>query len=52
MKKYKFGASYGFAGCKIDDEFEAEDEQEAEEIAREMAFERVDWWFYEVEEED
>lgn len=51
MKKYKFGASYGFAGCRIDDVIEADCEEDAYEQAREMAFERVDYWIEEIEDD-
>ncbi len=52
MKKFKAYLDIGFAGCKIEEEFEVEDnatEKEIEEQAREAIFDRIDWGYYESE---
>lgn len=47
--KYKIGGSYGYAGTNWEDEIEADSQEEAEDIAREQALERVEWWAQPVE---
>lgn len=44
MPKYRIGGSYGYAGTDWEDEIEAEDEDDAEEQAKDRAMEQVEWW--------
>lgn len=51
MRKIKVYLETGFAGCRIEEEFEVEDDAtdaQLEEQAREAIFDRVDWGWYEV----
>ena len=46
MKKIKVWLNTGFAGANYEDEFEVEDDatnEEIEEEARDLAFNRIDW---------
>lgn len=54
MPKYKLHANYGFAGSQLvlDDCFEAENEDEAHDVAWQMAIERVDSWVEELEDDE
>lgn len=52
MKKFKAYLDIGFAGGRIEEEFEVEDnatKEEIEEQAREAVFDYVDWGYYEIE---
>lgn len=49
MKKVKWYLNTGFAGCKHEGEFEVEDDvtkEEIEELAKEEAFNNIDWEWY------
>lgn len=51
MRKIKAYLDAGFAGCRIEEEFEVEDDAtdaQVEEQAREAIFDRVDWGWHEV----
>ena len=52
MPQYRIGMSFGFAGGDIEDVVEAENLEEAEEIAWQWAVERVNSWAEEIEEEE
>lgn len=44
MPKFKIGGSYGYVGTDWEDVIEVDDLEEAEELAKDQALERVDWW--------
>ena len=51
MRKIKAYLDTGFAGCRIEEEFEVEDDatqQQIEEEAREAVFNSIDWGWHEV----
>lgn len=51
MRKIKAYLDTGFAGCRIEEEFEVEDDatqQQIEEEAREAVFDSIDWGWHEV----
>lgn len=55
MRYFKGGVSTNLVGSDCSFEFEVEDdatEEEIEEIAREAAFDYIDWWYDEVNDED
>lgn len=52
MKKIKVWLNTGFAGCVHENEFEVDDdatEEEIEEMAKEIAFNDIDWGWSESE---
>lgn len=51
MPKFKIGGSYGYVGTDWEDAIEAEDLEEAEEIAEERALRNVDYWAEELPED-
>lgn len=51
MRKIKAYLDTGFAGCRIEEEFEVEDDatqEQIEEEAREAVFNSIDWGWNEV----
>lgn len=51
MRKIKAYLETGFAGCRIEEEFEVEDDatqEQIEEEAREAVFNSIDWGWHEV----
>ena len=51
MRKIKAYLDTGFAGCRIEDEFEVENDatqEQIEEEAREAVFNSIDWGWHEV----
>lgn len=55
MRKIKAYLETGFAGCRIEEEFEVEDDAtdaQVEEQAREAIFDRVDWGWHEATDSD
>lgn len=53
MKKITVTTHTGFPGCVHVDEIEVEDdatEEEIEEACKEVAFERIEWYYEEEEE--
>lgn len=51
MRKVKAYLDTGFAGCRIEEEFEVEDDatqEQIEEEAREAVFNSIDWGWHEV----
>lgn len=51
MRKIKAYLDTGFAGCRIEEEFEIEDDatqEQIEEEAREAVFNSIDWGWHEV----
>lgn len=51
MRKIKAYLDTGFAGCRIEEEFEVEDDatqEQIEEEAREAVFNSIDWGWHEV----
>ena len=51
MRKIKAYLETGFVGCRIEEEFEVEDDatqQQIEEEAREALFNSIDWGWHEV----
>lgn len=51
MRKIKAYLDAGFAGCRIEEEFEVEDDatqEQIEEEAREAVFNSIDWGWHEV----
>lgn len=51
MRKIKAYLDTGFAGCRIEEEFEGEDDatqEQIEEEAREAVFNSIDWGWHEV----
>jgi hypothetical protein len=52
MPRYKIYADYGVAGYQVEEEIEADNEAQAEQMAWEMAVERVNSWVDEITEEE
>lgn len=55
MRKIKVYLETGFAGCRIEEEIEVEDDAtdaEVEDLAREAIFDRIDWGWYEATDSD
>ncbi len=55
MRKIKVYLETGFAGCRIEEEIEVEDDatdDQVEEQAHEAIFDRVDWGWYEATDSD
>ncbi len=51
MRKIKAYLDTGFAGCRIEEEFEVENDatqEQIEEEAREAVFNSIDWGWHEV----
>lgn len=51
MRKIKAYLDTGFAGCRIEEEFEIENDatqEQIEEEAREAVFNSIDWGWHEV----
>ena len=51
MRKIKAYLETGFAGCRIEEEFEVENDatqEQIEEEAREAVFNSIDWGWHEV----
>lgn len=44
MPKYRIGYGYGFHGTESEEIIEADHIDEAEAIAKDLAFERVEYW--------
>jgi hypothetical protein len=55
MRKIKVYLDTGFAGCKHEDIIEVDDDitdEDVDEIARDTAFNWIEWGWYDVEEDD
>ena len=52
MPKYKIHRSYGYAGTSDYDVVDAESQEDAEDYAKDFAFERVEYWAEEISDED
>lgn len=44
MPKFKIGAHFGFVGTDYEEVIEAEDLEEAMDIARDHVMNQVEWW--------
>lgn len=52
MRKIKIGCAAGWVHHRYEDVIEIDDDQDPEEVARDIAMEQFEWWWEEVEPPD
>lgn len=52
MRKIKIGFSAGWVFQKYEDIIEISDDEDPDEVTRELAMEQFEWWWNDVEDEE